>query len=342
MNNFEMMRRRLEVQGGIHQEERMIKDKYRSFQRALKYSYQAASVSMVQRWNECISATPAAEAKGEQIEPIEDAIRVLINPDRVKQDYDDKIISIGYEHGWGPGDVFKWRGNDTCWIIYLEELTEDAYFRGAIRRCKYRIKFKDQEGSWQSTWAAIRGPVETQIDSIQKNQVRIDRPNLSLNILLPRNPQTLYAFERYKEFLFAGRSWQVKAPDSISMRNIIEVAAEEYYIDKATDDVENEMKNGLVVEPFDPTPGIISGIYGNAFIKPTIEEIYNVEEDGGTWGIKAPQGINCLPIVSATSRDGKRFKVKWKGANSFAPGFEITWDKENKHLVKKVVVESLF
>jgi hypothetical protein len=44
MNNLEMMRKRLEYQGGIHQEDRMIKDKWRTLQRALKYSYQACSV----------------------------------------------------------------------------------------------------------------------------------------------------------------------------------------------------------------------------------------------------------------------------------------------------------
>jgi hypothetical protein len=37
--NKEMMRRRLEWQGGIAQEDRMIRDKYRTFLKALQYSY---------------------------------------------------------------------------------------------------------------------------------------------------------------------------------------------------------------------------------------------------------------------------------------------------------------
>jgi hypothetical protein len=69
--------------------------------------------------------------------------RALINPDKVKQDYDDKIISIDHINQYEPGDVFEWKKTDTHWIIYLEEITEDAYFRGEIRRCRYRIKFKD-------------------------------------------------------------------------------------------------------------------------------------------------------------------------------------------------------
>lgn len=334
MNNFELMRKRLETQGGIHQEDRMIKDKYRTFLNALKYSYQAATVERVQKYSECLDASPAAEAVGELVGPIGTAARALINPDKLKQDYDDKILSIDNSYGWQPGDVFKWRGTETYWLIYLEELTEDAYFRGSIRRCKYKLKFKDKEGTWLSTWAAIRGPVETQIDSIQKNQVRVDRPNLSLNILLPRNPQTLFAFDRYKEFLFAGRCWQVKAPDSISMQNVIEVAAEEYYTDKDADDIENEMKNGLIVEPFDPTPEVLSHIHGEGFIKPKIAEIYSVDEEGGTWRVK-----DCVPVEIEVI-DEKSIKLTWVKATHGQ--FELQWLKDGEVRERTIVVESLF
>jgi hypothetical protein len=70
-------------------------------------------------------------------------IRALINPDKVKQDYDDKIVSIDYEHSYEPGDVFEWKKTNTYWLIYTQEITEDAYFRGEIRRCRYKIRFKD-------------------------------------------------------------------------------------------------------------------------------------------------------------------------------------------------------
>ena len=107
MNNLEMMRKRLKYQGG-NQEERMIKDKYRTFQKALLYSYQAAKVQKED----------------------EDTIRkCLINPDKNKQDYDDKILSIDYAFGYKPGDIFEWVGTNTKWLIFLRELTEDAYFR---------------------------------------------------------------------------------------------------------------------------------------------------------------------------------------------------------------------
>lgn len=329
MNNLDMMRKRLEWQGGIHQEDRMIKDKWRSLQKALMYSYQACTVQKVQSFDTVLPQDWEEPEIDDSLYPYD---RALINPDKVKQDYDDKIISIDYNAGYQPGDVFEWKKTDSYWIIYTQELTEDSYFRGEIRRCRYRINFKDEEGNWCSTWAAIRGPVETQIDSIQKNQERIDRPNLSLNILLPLNDKTLHAFDRYDEFLFAGRCWRVEAPDSISMKNIIEINAEEDYINKDTDDVENEMKNGLVIEPVDPTPK--SGINGETFIKPKITEIYSVEVQEGDWKV-----LENVP-VKVCLNGNKSVKVTWEKMTSGQ--FTLQWSKGKDVRKKTIVVESLY
>lgn len=304
----------------------MIKDKYKTLLKAFYYSYQGCDISPVQKFDSVL----AFDQKEENPEKLQ--FRALINPDKVKQDYDDKILSIDYAFGFEPGDIFKWVGTDTYWIITLPELTEDAYFRSEIRRCKYQIRFKDQEGNWCSTWAAIRGPVETQIESIQKNQIRIDRPNLGLNILLPKNEKTLFAFDRYSEFLFAGRCWQVQAPDSISIKNIIEVNAEEYYIDASTDDEENEIKNGLVVEPIDPTPN--SCISGPTFIRPKLTETYSVKEFGGTWSV-----LENFPVC-IKQKNSKTIDLTWQ---KFTSGqFTLQWQKEDKICTKVIVVESLF
>lgn len=329
MDNLTMMRKRLLWQGGIEQENRMIKGKYLSLKKALLYSYQACTVSIVQPHSLCLLF-------GEDGYEFPD-YRALINPDKVKQDYDDKILSIPFvdnQEYFVPGDIFEWRKTNTKWIIYLEEVTEDAYFRGEIRRCRYKINFKDEEGNWCSTWAAIRGPTETQIESIQKNQERLDRPNLSLNILLPQNEKTLYAFDRYKEFIFAGRGWQIQAPDSISMRGVIEVNAEEDYINKDTDDTEQEMKDGLVIEPEDPTPD--SGITGETFIKPRIKEKYSVEEPGGTWSVVEEN----YPVRICPSADGTSITLVWNKATSGY--FTLRWTNGSTVLDKAIVVESLF
>ena len=328
MSNFEMMRKRLEWQGGIAQEDRMIKDKWRTLLRTLKYSYQACDIALAQAQQEILN---------EGLEPEHPIVRALINPDKNKQDYDDKILSVDYIHQFKPGDVFEWKNTGTHWIIYLQQLTEDAYFRGEIRRCRYKIKFKDEDGNICYTYAAIRGPVETQIDSIQKTQERIDKPNLSLNILMPRNEVTIKAFDRYKEFILDGRCWKVKAVDPISMtvdrQGVLEVNAQEDYINEVTDDEINEIKDGLIVEPDEPTPN--SEINGETFIKPAIPEIYSVDIDGGTWCIRE----NNVP-VDIEPIDNKSVQVTWKKMTSGQ--FTLVWNNGSDTYEKVIVVESLF
>lgn len=326
MNNLKLMRKRLEFQGGIAQEDRMIKDKYRTFLKTLKYSYQGCDVIMAQKYDTCLNADPLENDDAMMTFP---RYRALINPDKLKQDYDNKILSIDYNYDYCSGDVFQWVGTSTYWIIYLQELTEDSYFRGEIRRCSYQIKFRDNDGNFLATWASIRGPVETQIDSIQKNQIRLDRPNLSLNILLPQNEKTLQAFERYKEFIFAGRCWRVEAHDTISIKNIIEVNAEEYFIDKDTD---NDIKNGLIIDPVDLTPD--SEIEGPTFIKPQISEVYYSPEPGGKWCILENAPIKLVP------KGVNEVEVIW---NKMTSGqFTLRWSKKDKKTEKTIVVESLF
>lgn len=328
MNNLEMMRKRFEWQGGIHQEDRMIRDKQRTLHRVLKYSYQACSVEMVQRHCDVLNFTKDIDSNigvyGE--------VRALINPDKVKQDYDDKIVSLDYEHGYEPGDVFEWKKTDTHWLIYTQELTEDAYFRGKIRRCKYIINFKDKDGNECSTYAAIRGPIETAIDSIQKNQTRIDRPNLSLNILIPCNNKTLYAFDRYKEFIFAGRCWRVEAIDDISMKNVLEINAEENYINDMTDDMEKELKDGLIIKENQSIDQ--SGIEGPGFITPTFATTFSVDIENGKWSI-----VEDVPVTLQVT-ENLIATVTWN--KTISGQFTLRWEKDDEVREKLIVVESLY
>jgi hypothetical protein len=53
---------------------------------------------------------------------------------------------------------------------------------------------------------AVRGPVETKINFIQKNGISLDVPNHTLNILMPKNEHTLKYFKRYSKFYLKGLS----------------------------------------------------------------------------------------------------------------------------------------
>ena len=145
LDNIIHQANRLEQLGGNNQQERMIKDRRRSLDRAIWYSYQAAQIKKL-------------ESSYEQ------PIRALINPNKLKQDYDDKIVSAGFEYNLKCGDIIEWIGTKTYWLIYLQDLTELAYFRGDIRRCSYQISWNDESGEQKTTYAAIRGPVETKIN----------------------------------------------------------------------------------------------------------------------------------------------------------------------------------
>lgn len=323
MNELEIMKKRLEVQGGISQESRMIKDKYKTFLKTLKYSYQGCDVQKIQPYDSCLFL----EDNRNMVFP---KTRALINPDKTKQDYDDKIISIDYKDNFNPGDVFRWNNTNSYWLVYLDALTEDAYFRSEIRRCKYQIKFRDKYGRFWQTWAAIRGPVETRIESIQKNQIRVDIPNHSLNILMPQNDLTLEAFDRYKEFIIKGKCWKVQAIDSISMINVLEVNAEEYYIDR---DIDNDIKNGLKIEPIDPTPNTV--IKGETFIKPNIIEVYTAPTAGGHWCIREKD-----KPVKLKNKFDNQVEVTW---NKMTSGdFVLEWHKDGIISEKAIIVESLF
>ena len=154
---------------------------------------------------------------------------------------------------------------------------------------------------------------------------------------MPRNEVTIKAFDRYKEFILDGRCWKVKAVDPISMtvdrQGVLEVNAQEDYINEVTDDEINEIKDGLIVEPDEPTPN--SEINGETFIKPAIPEIYSVDMDGGTWCIRE----NNVP-VDIEPIDNKSVQVTWKKMTSGQ--FTLVWNNGSDTYEKVIVVESLF
>ena len=104
LSNLDLQKARLKALGGSA-EERMQREKLKSLEAALKYSYQAERV-------------------------YKDGIeyKALLNNNKLKPDYDDKVISIPHSAQFKVGDVFLWERASSNWIIYLRQYTEDAYF----------------------------------------------------------------------------------------------------------------------------------------------------------------------------------------------------------------------
>ena len=335
------MAKRLKSKGGFSQQDRMIRDKRRTLDKATLYSYQSALVK-----KQLYDFEPVMDGVREA-----DPVRALINPNKLKQDYDDKIISIGFEHDFKTGDVFEWCNTGTYWLIYLQDLTELAYFRGDIRKCSYEIEWDDENGR-QRTFLALRGPVETKIDYIQKHGISVDNPNYSLNILMPKNTATLKRFKRYSIFylqnLVEGEDnicWRVEAVDSYSTPGILEITAVEYYANEHEDDLETGKVGALITKPIDPNVGTSSEyvILGETFIKPKKEYVYYIEDAlYGQWYFSDKK----LPIIKEEFEDEQgrtAIKIKWN--STYSGQFDLWYGDESGPLFdykKTIVVESLF
>lgn len=313
MNNLDRMQMRAIYANNDRQHDRMVKDKLRSLHRALLYSYQSAWIKKDADDTWC---------------------KALINPDKIKFDYDEKIVSVDFKYNFQPGDTFEWpRGSDVHWLILKQELTEIAYFRGNVRRCQ-ALEVKDPDsGETIKIWSAIRGPVETKINTIQKAGIVADVPNLSLQIYMPNSEKNRRMFERYCRFKFAGRTWMVQAPDAISTPGVLEITAEEDY----------DCKHDELIKPVvDPNPEKDSSttpqIIGETFIKPLQAVTYesNVIIPGNKWSVRLSSDNKEVKDVLTWSSNKTTVTVIW---TAMVSGEFIL---QYGDLEKTVVVESLF
>lgn len=313
MNSLDLMQARLHIRGGEVQQDRMIKDKRKTLDKVVWYSYQGADVRKLD---------------SETVE------RALINPNRVKQDYDDKTISIGYEYRYKPGTIFEWVRTGTKWLIYLQDLTELAYFKGDIRKCSYQITWKDEKDNKCITYAAVTGPSEKKIDNTNSEGINFDVPNHSLTMMLPATKEVLSYFKRYSKFyiqpLKEGDSpvcWRVEATDTISMPGILEVTAYEYYINEQADNVEEGIVDAWGQEMPQPQDETIEG---DIFIKPKKSYTYKYTgEENAEWIFDSR-----LPIEAHI--DDKEITIKW--TTTYTGQFVLQYGTQEK----TIVVESLF
>lgn len=312
MENLELMKMRAKALNNDRQIERMTRDKLRSLHRALLYSYQSAWIRK---------------------EGTEEYNRALINPDKIKFDYDEKIVSIDPKWEYKCGDVFEWKQTGTRWLILKQELTEIAYFRGNCRRCQALEVTDAETGEKEIVWAAIRGPVETKINTIQKAGIVADVPNLTLSVYVPLNDKTVKWFDRYQRFAFAGRYWKVTAPDSISTPGILEFAAEEDY------DCDHE---DLIIEVVDPNPPVEETenmIIGETFVKPLGSYTYTVKNIiyDANWEVFLPSDNKDIEdVLEYEILEDGNLKITWTAMVSGS--FVIKYGD----LERTIIVQSLF
>lgn len=313
MDNLDRLKMRAQYAENDRQHDRMIVHKRKSLQRALLYSYQSAWIKK-----------DAAQSE---------YIRALINPDTVKFDYDEKILSVDFQYNFQAGDSFEWKGTNTHWMILKTELTELAYLRGNIRRCQLIEATDNDTKEKLQIWASIRGPVETKITSVQKGGLVVDTPNLSLNIYLKNSEQNKQIFARYKNFEFMNRFWEVQAVDDISTPNIIQLSALENF------DCKNEDFSLVAVDPNKDIPEAIA-ISGETFIKPLTSVTYHINSliDNVHWLITPGASLNkdIEDVIESHVLDNGDITIKW--TSLISGSFVLHYGEYNK----TIIVESLF
>ena len=159
--------------------------------------------------------------------------RCLINHDKLKVDYEDKIISIPFEEApigseeiqntnFHNGTVFKWvHGNkeewtpDTYWIIYMQYSEETAYFRAEIRKADQEIEIVtiDAEGNESTVtyrgW--MTGPNETTALWNTKKNITWNDMNYTKLLYITKDQDTLAFFQRFDRIIINGKPWEVQA-----------------------------------------------------------------------------------------------------------------------------------
>ena len=271
MSALENMKTRLDYNGGIAQIARMNADKLRSLKRAMTASYQAATAIL---------------ADGREF-------KCLINPDKIKNTYDNKILSIPFEdvclnaskkgitsQGIVPinlkaGDVFTWKENGSQWLVYLQRLEETAYFRSEIRKCNKTIEINGNKYP-----VYVRGPEQLTIDWQKGNLEMFNKENYTLLMYITKNEETLDYFHRFTKIEIDGLPWEVQVVDSIATEGIIEVSLKETY--KNTIEKEIKEKEEIIIPEK-------KDIYIKGFNKtlPYEEYLYEIigTKDEGVWEI---------------------------------------------------------
>ena len=263
------MRMRVNYNGGANQQDRMNEDKLRSLKKAMLYSYQAATAIL---------------EDGREF-------RCLINPDKSKTEYRDKIISIPFEDvrvgdtttftnpdtgeviktstpkkptgtmkmteaiepiGMKVGDTFEWKEDGTYWLVYLRYEEERAYFRAEIRNCDYEIEINGRKYR-----GYMRGPDAD--ETLWRTKHNISWVDVDYNAVLyiTNNEETKDYFHRFKKLIINEKPWEVQIVDAISNNGLIMVALKETFSNELEDKVLNKTQESDVqIEqtPEDPVP----------------------------------------------------------------------------------------
>ena len=323
MSGLDSLATRLQYYGGNKQVDRMNDDKLRSLKKALLYSYQSATV----RLND-----------GREF-------RCLINPDHIKNTFDNKIISIPFkdiclnkkeydkktseglqEIGMKPGDVFTWVENNTDWLVYLRRLEETAYFKAEIRRCKYTVTINDTNYKCYVARTSVN-----EIDWRHQEGKLWNDIDYTLQMYITKDENTEAFFHRFSVLKINGKPWEVQAIDTMSSDGIIILYLKEWYQNSIADAKAKEDTTAEVISVVNKDEPAIEG---PSIVYPYDKKIYTIKNaDGGSWIIGSSkakileQDDSTVYVEITTGRSGN---------------FELRYIRQNEEdVVLNITIQSL-
>ena len=302
--SLETLNRRLNYRGG-GAEGRMIRDKLKSLEKALLYSYQAE--------------TAIFEDGSEH--------RCLLNPVNNKEDYKIKMISIPYESGIKTGDIFTWKETNTKWLVYLQDLEENAYFRADTRQCEASIMINDKE-----YWVYFQGPAETKIDWQTGKRTVVNDMNYSATMYITKDEDTVDYFHRFdiirvKHNDGVEENWQVQTVDKFMGDGVIQLELKEWY--------ENQYEKIEDEDPPEPDPKPEVYIDGEKHVDPfSIVTFSIVGSEHGEWFISDKKRVKILNQTDKT--------VEIQILTGRSCNIDLIYKKENEEdIILNVIIDSL-
>lgn len=233
MTGLEKMKQRLNYNNYDYNDNLNVKGKYKSFLGALKNSYQAEWITL------------------DKNEPTEKKYRCLINPSRLTEQFDKKVISIDFDSGVKEGTIFWWDRTKSYWLVSLQQHTEEAYFRGIIGRANYEFEI---DGKIYR--AIVKGPDENSESWNKSHNIYFNKMNYSLVLQIAKDDKTVKYFtrekivkmkmdypssEKHEEIMSEYHNWKVVATDKYSSDFLIDVYLDEWF--------DNTMEDNAAADP---------------------------------------------------------------------------------------------
>ena len=288
---------------------RNVKGKLRSFHDALTNSYQAEWITFNDK-----------------------RLRCLINPSRLTENFDKKVLSIDFDSGIKEGSVFYWDRTNQYWIVNLQQHTEEAYFRGDIHRCEFELVIDGK-----TYWTSLKGPSEENASWSIKHNISFNSLNYTMAIQVTKNSQTMKYFDRFEviklkntyvdidtgEKIEEEHRWQVVATDKWSNDGVIDVYLKEY-ADNSMEDaaIQPEIPEQDLEQPHIDGPRIVE-IY-QSFVKYSIKNASNGKFVVNSNKVKVIDSNENLCVLDITTGKSGKFEIIYQRDGEDDIVFEVT------------------